>query len=149
MTKRITSFRISRYILVILAIILCATVLIWLIGRYVTNRPGISDENVIQITNTDPCVQEITNIVSRMWAFDITSVPKKYLDMVSKYANATITERTTGACNNIKFTCKPGQTRIECDPCAFGSARQFAIQQQISDLTATRCNQPNAPTGIR
>ena len=139
MTKRITSFRISQYILVILAIILCATVLIWLIGRYVANRPGISDENVIQITN----------IVSRMWAFDITSVPKKYLDMVSKYANATITERTTGACNNIKFTCEPGQTRIECDPCAFGSARQFAIQQQISDLTATRCNQPNAPTGIR
>ena len=136
-----TSFKISRYILLVLVLVLCIGIIAWTIVT--RNKPSQESnapvDNVIRITNSDSCVQEVTNTISRLWAYDADKVPQKYVDMINTYANERITTRTTGYCNDIKFTCKAGQLRKDCDPCAIGSARQFAMDQQIVDTIAKEC----------
>lgn len=141
MALQTTSFKIARYILLALVLVLCIGIITWtLIAR---NRADQSTsgtvENVIRITNTDPCVQSVNNAVSQMWAYNAVSIPQKYRDMVTQYVNEKITTRINGSCNDVRFVCRPGQIRRDCDPCAQGSARQFAMEQQISDMIAEQC----------
>ncbi len=136
-----TSFRISRYILLILVIILCTGIIAWtLVSKRQNHQNNAPVDNVIRITNTDPCVQDVTNKISQLWAYSPDDIPMKYLNMINEYINERITAKITGYCNDIKFTCKTGQLRKDCDPCALGSAKQFAMDQQIVDTVAQKCN---------
>lgn len=136
-----TSFKIARYILFALVLILCAWIIIYtLVSKEEGNTMNINDENVIRVTNNqNPCEQNINNSISQMWAYNFENVPQKYLSMIDAYVNEEITTRETGYCNNVKFTCTPGQIRKDCDPCAAGSARQFAMDKQIADTIAQEC----------
>lgn len=136
-----TSFRISRYILLILVIILCTGIIAWtLVSKRQNHQNNAPVDNVIRITNTDPCVQDVTNKISQLWAYSPDDIPMKYLNMINEYINERITAKITSYCNDIKFTCKTGQLRKDCDPCALGSAKQFAMDQQIVDTVAQKCN---------
>lgn len=136
-----TSFRISRYILLILVIILCTGIIAWtLVSKRQNHQNNAPVDNVIRITNTDPCVQDVTNKISQLWAYSPDDIPMKYLNMINEYINERITAKITGYCNDIKFTCKTGQLRKDCDPCALGSAKQFAMDQQIVDTVVQKCN---------
>lgn len=137
-----TSFKISRYILLVLVLVLCIGIIAWTIvtrnkSSQESNAPV---DNVIRITNSDSCVQDVTNKISQLWAYSPDDIPMKYLNMINEYINERITAKITGYCNDIKFTCKTGQLRKDCDPCALGSAKQFAMDQQIVDTVAQKCN---------
>lgn len=138
-----TSFKIARYILIVFVLILCVGILAWILfsGNNNSNNQNENVNNVIRITNSDPCVQEVNNTIAQLWAYDINSVPQKYIDMIEEYTNEKISVKTTGYCNDVKFTCKPGQIRKDCDPCALGSAKQFAMDQQIVDMISIKCKQ--------
>ena len=142
MALQTNSFRISRYILLALVLILCIGIIVW---TFINNRDWAAQsdttvDNVIHITNNDPCVQNINNAISQLWAYTPNQIPQKYQDMITQYMNEKITTRQDGYCNDTKFTCRPGQTRRDCDPCAAGSARQFAQEQHIADTIAQECN---------
>lgn len=140
MAIQTNSFKISRYILLALVLILCIGIITWtLVSK---NRVAQSDttvDNVIRITNNDPCIQNVNSIVAQMWAYDEPDIPQKYRDMITQYLDTEITSRIDGMCNDVKFVCRPGQLRRDCDPCATGSARQFAMEKQISDMIAEQC----------
>ena len=138
---QITSFKIARYILMILVIILCVGIISWILFSPSDKNDNAHVDNVIRITNTDPCVQKVNNSIAQLWAYNMNDVPQKYIDMIDSYLNEKIATKTTGYCNDTKFTCKPGQARKDCDPCALGSAKQFAMDQQIVDMISTECKE--------
>lgn len=140
MSRDTNSFSIAQYILLFLVVVLCIGIVAWTLvhtGRNMKSENPAT--NVVHITNTDPCVQNIMNVVSQTWAYNPNSVPQKYLDLATQYANAQITTRIHGACNEITFVCRPGQIRRDCDPCALSSARQIAMDQQIADMIQSNC----------
>lgn len=141
MIKQITSFKTTQYILLFFIVIICIWLAAWLIISNSRAKKLDADTiNVIHITNNDPCAQRVNNYVARLWAYTPENVPEKYLIMADEYANEKITTKIKGACNNIKFTCRAGQIRKDCDPCAVTSGRQFAMEQQISDIISQECN---------
>lgn len=141
MTLQTNSFKISRYILLALVLVLCIGIITWtLINHHNATKANDSTvENVIRITNNNPCVQQVNNTISQLWAYDFNNVPQKYKDMINAYLNETIPSRINGMCNNTKFVCRAGQIRGDCDPCAAGSAKQFAMEKHISDTIAEQC----------
>lgn len=142
MSTQTTSFKIAQYILMFLVALLCIGIIIWIFtaGKAdKNNNSGQSVDNVIRITNTDPCVQQVNNAISQLWAYNIDSVPEKYINIANNYVNEQITVHTSGVCNDVNFVCRPGQIRRDCDPCAIGSGRQFAMQQQINDEIEMQC----------
>lgn len=137
---QLTSFKISRYILFILVIVLCTGIIIWTLkSEKQTQHVNSNADNVIRITNSDPCVKKVTSTIYQLWAYTPDKVPQNYITMVENYVNEKISIRTTGDCDGIPFTCKAGQLRKDCDPCALSSARQFAMEQQIVDTITDQC----------
>ena len=72
-----TSFKIARYILFALVLILCAWIIIYtLVSKEEGNTMNINDENVIRVTNNQtPCEQNINNSISQMWTYNFENVP--------------------------------------------------------------------------
>lgn len=138
MKNQTNSYKIARYILLGAIILVCGGVIIWtMIGAH---RDMDAEEKVSrQVAKYTPCQQNVINAVSQVWAYSPQSVPQKYLDIADNYANETITVRTDGACNDIRFVCRVGQIRRDCDPCAVATGRQIAMQQQISDMMVASC----------
>ena len=67
------------------------------------------------------------------------AVPQKYWDMAGNYLNQTITTRTYGICQDVAYTCRPGQIRRDCDPCAALSARDWAQSIHVVDMIRENC----------
>lgn len=131
-----SAFTIAHYILLFLVTGLCISIIAWImISRNNTQTP----KNVIHIKNTDPCVQRINEIVTKMWAFNPAAIPQKYWEIATDYLNQTITTRTYGICEDVAYTCHIGQIMRDCNPCAVPAARDYAMQIQISDLIQGNC----------
>lgn len=140
MANQTNSFSIAQYILLFFVVVLCIGIVAWTLvhtGRRVDSEN--KTPSVIHITNTNPCVADITNKISQIWAYNPELVPQRYLDMATNYANEQITTRIHGSCNDVSFVCRPGQIRRNCDPCALSSARQIAMDQQIADIIHMEC----------
>ncbi len=77
--------------------------------------------------------------MSQIWAYSPELIPQEYLDIANDYVNSRVDDRIRGECNNVKFTCRRGDIRRDCDPCAVGGARQKAMERQIMDMIAQYC----------
>ena len=135
-----SAFSIAHYILLFLVVGLCIAIIAWIMIK--NNNPTPENNistNVIHLRDTTPCVQRTRNMVKRMWAYDPKMVPDKYWTIAENYMNQTITTRTYGICQDIAFTCRPGQIRRDCDPCAVPSARDWAQSIHIADMIQQYC----------
>ncbi len=138
--QKINTFTIAHYILLFLVVVLCIGIVAWTLTRSGKSVAATDDANVIRVTeNISPCAQKIKNQVSQIWAYNPELIPQKYLDIANEYVNSRVDDRIRGECNNVKFTCRRGDIRRDCDPCAVGAARQIAMERQISDMTAEYC----------
>ncbi len=140
MANQTNSFTIAHYILLFFVVGLCIGIAAWIMITTRNANPKNNIESVTHISNDDPCVQNIMNSVSQMWAYNPGAVPQKYWRIASEYADEQIVTRIQGHCNNVAFTCRPGQIRRDCDPCAVGGGRQMAIDQHIADMVKINCN---------
>lgn len=137
------AFTIAHYMLLFLVTGLCISIIAWIMITRNNDAPENNvSQNIIHIKNTDPCVQRINDIVTRMWTFNPRAVPEKYWVIATEYLNAHITTHTSGLCQDIAFTCRVGQIRIDCDPCAVPAARAYAMNIHKNDLIQANC----APT---
>lgn len=134
------SFTIAHYILLFLVVGLCIGIAAWIMISSRTATPKNNVEPVVHISNTDPCSRQTMNAIAQMWAYDPGMVPQKYWDMAAEYANEQIVTRIHGNCNSVNFTCRPGQIRRDCDPCAIGTGRQIAMDQHIADTIRQNCD---------
>lgn len=138
------SFTISHYILLFLVVIICIGIISWvIIKRHNATPQNNITPTITHVKNTDPCVQHATDTVAQMWAYNPRLIPQKYWQIASNYINETITTRTYGICQDVAFTCRPGQKRIECDPCAVPSARAYAQDMQTADMISENCPHVN------
>lgn len=139
MANQTNSFTIAHYILLFLVVALCIGIVAWSIISSRNVARADSAKPVIQVSNIDPCTQEVMNNVAQMWAYNPGAVPEKYQQMASDYADEEITARIRGNCNGVKFTCRPGQIRRDCDPCALGGGRQIAMDAHTADVVRAMC----------
>ena len=131
-------FTIAHYILLFMVAVVCISIVTWLvIARH--NADAENNTNITKIMNTNPCVQETRNAVSRMWAYNQELVPMRYKTIADTYANNAVLTRVTGYCNDAPFTCRAGQLRRTCDPCAIGAGRNIAMERHIADMIRTNC----------
>ncbi len=132
------SFTIAHYILLFMVVVTCASVVVWLImDRYKAQQE--SRTNITYIIKNDPCVAQTRDAVSRMWAYNQELIPTRYKTMADTYANNAVMGRITGYCNGIPFTCRAGQLRRTCDPCATESGRNMAKKYHIADMVRANC----------
>lgn len=133
-----TSFTIAHYILLFMVIVTCASIVVWLIlDRYKTQQEHST--NMTNIINNDPCIAQTRDAISRMWAYNQELIPSRYKTMADTYANNAILTRTSGYCNGIPFTCRAGQLRRTCDPCALDTGRTIAMRYHIGDMIRANC----------
>ena len=134
-------FSIAHYIFLFLVVACCIAVIAWvMIARQNPQPENNLSPMVIHVSNDDPCVQRVTETVLRMWAFNPRAVPQKYWDMAMNWMNQPVTMKMYGLCQDVAFTCRPGQLRKDCDPCAVPSARDFAQGRHIADMIQENCN---------
>lgn len=137
------SFTIAHYILLFLVAGICIVIIAWTMITRTTHTPKNNvTSNIMHIHGKDPCVRRTIETVDKMWEYDPKSVPDKYWNMAMEYMNQTISTHMYGICQDVAFTCHPGQIRRNCDPCAVPSAREYAKQMQIADMIEINC-QPN------
>lgn len=139
MANRTNSFSIAQYILLFGIAAACIGLVAWTMISAHRQSNNNTPVTVTHIQNDDPCVQEVINTVSKLWAYNSDMIPQKYWDMADAYANETITTKIRGACNEINFVCRVGQIRRDCDPCAVASGREIAREQQITDMIEINC----------
>ena len=133
-----SAFTIAHYILLFMVMVTCASVIVWLVlDRYHTQQSNRT--NITYIMNNDPCVLQTRDAVSRMWAFNQELIPARYQTMADTYANDAILTRTNGYCDGIPFTCRAGQLRRTCDPCAIQTGRRRAMEFHIADMIRANC----------
>ena len=135
-----SAFSIAHYILLFLVVALCIAIIAWVMIK--TNNPKPENNvsaNVIHVKDADPCVQRTRDMVARMWAYDPGAVPEKYWGIAENYLNQVITTRTYGICQDVAFTCRAGQIRVDCDPCAVPSARDWAQSIHVADMIQKNC----------
>ena len=133
-----TPFTIAHYILLFMVVVTCISIVAWLIiARYRTQQYHRTD--ITYIMNNDPCVDKTRDAVSRMWAYNQELIPTRYKTMADTYANNAILTRTSGYCNGIPFTCRAGQLRRTCDPCAIVAGRNIAMEYHIADMIRANC----------
>lgn len=135
-----SAFSIAHYILLFLVAGLCITIISWVMIK--NNNPVPENNvtaNVLHIRESDPCVQRVREDVVRMWAYNPKKVPQKYWDIAGNYLNQTITTTTYGICQDVAYTCRPGQIRRDCDPCAVPSARDWAQSIHMADMIQKNC----------
>ncbi len=139
-SQNTSAFTIAHYILLFLVVGLSISIIAWIMITRNNNRPRNNvSQNVIHIKNTDPCVQRVNEIVTKMWAFNPDAIPQKYWDIANEYLNQTVVTRTYGVCQDVAYTCRVGQIMRDCNPCAVPAARDYAMKMQISDLIRGNC----------
>lgn len=131
-------FGVAHYILLIAVTVLCIGVIVYAVwwGMPQKGRPVPSP---VQVVATGECAQNIANEVAQMWAYHPEMVPVKYQGMVTEYLEMPVDSTIRGRCNNVAFTCRAGQIRRHCDPCAVGDARDRVMRVLISDMVAEHC----------
>lgn len=145
MAKQTTSFTISQYILLFAIAAFCIGIVAWTMisaNRRPTNTTGDDTSPQLAVTHIKydtPCAKAIANQVAQTWAYTPDKIPMQYMTIASEYADQIISTRITGDCNDTAFTCRSGQVRRDCDPCAVGTALQIAQDQQIADLIQQQC----------
>ena len=135
-----SAFSIAHYILLFLVVGFSIAIIAWVMIK--NNNPNPENNvsnNVIHVKDTDPCVQRTRDMVARMWAYDPGAVPEKYWIIAENYLNQVITTRTYGICQDVAFTCHVGQIRVDCDPCAVPSARDWAQSIHVADMIQKNC----------
>lgn len=135
------AFTIAHYILLSLVAIVCIVIIAWIM----IVRNNSSPHNNVTMTHlkgSNPCVQRTIETVKKLWDFNPRAVPQKYWEIAMTYMNQPITENTYGICQDVAYTCKRGQIRRDCDPCAVPSARAYAQAMHIADLVQTNCSTP-------
>jgi len=138
--QKINTFTIAHYILLFFVVVFCIGIVAWTLTHSDKSVAATDNTNIIRVTeNISPCAQEIKNRVSQIWAYNPELIPQQYLDIANNYVNSRVDDKIRGECNNVKFTCRRGEIRRDCDPCAMGAARQMAMDRQISDMTAQYC----------
>ncbi len=135
-----SAFSIAHYILLFLVVGFSIALIAWVMIKNNNSNPANNvSTNVVHVKDTDPCVQRTRDLVARMWAYDPDMVPQKYWDIAENYLNQVITTRTYGICQDVAFTCRAGEIRIDCDPCAVPSARDWAQSIHMADLIKQNC----------
>lgn len=135
-----SAFTIAHYILLFLVVGICIAIIAWIM--ITNNNPNPANNVTTTITHikeSDPCVKRTREMVERMWAYDPRAVPQKYWDIAGNFLNQAITTQTYGICQDIAFTCRPGQIRIDCDPCAVPNAQKWAQSIHIADMIQKNC----------
>ena len=133
-----TPFTIAHYILLFMVTVVCASIVTWLIiARH--NATVADSANITKIMNNNPCVQQTRSAVSRMWAYNQELIPTRYKTVADTYANNAVLTRVSGYCNDVPFTCRAGQLRRTCDPCAVGAGRDKAMEIHIADMVRANC----------
>ena len=136
-----SAFSIAHYILLFLVVGFSIAIIAWVMIK--NNNPNPANNvstNVVRVKDTDPCVQRTRDMVARMWAYDPGAVPEKYWAIAKNYLNQVITKRTYGICQDVEFTCRVGQIRADCDPCAVPSARDWAQSIHVADMIKQNCD---------
>ena len=135
-----TPFTIAHYILLFLVTVICICIIAWVIIKRTNSDPRNNiTPTITHISGHDSCTKRATNIVMKMWAYDPKSVPARYWQIATDYMNEKITARTYEICQDVAFTCRIGERRRDCDPCAVPSARAYAQSIQIADLIPQIC----------
>ena len=133
-----TPFTIAHYILLFMVAVTCVSIVVWLI--IARHNAAIQDGlNITKIMNNDPCVHQTRDAVTRMWAYNQELIPTRYKTIADTYANNAVLTRVTGYCNDVPFTCRAGQLRRTCDPCAVGAGRNIAMEIHIADMIRANC----------
>ena len=133
-----TPFTIAHYILLFMVAVTCVSIVVWLI--IARHNAAIQDGlNITKIMNNDPCVHQTRDAVTRMWAYNQELIPTRYKTIADAYANNAVLTRVTGYCNDVPFTCRAGQLRRTCDPCAVGAGRNMAMEIHITDMIRANC----------
>lgn len=133
-----SAFTIAHYILLFMVTVTCLSIIAWLIlDRYKTQN--YKQTNITYIMHNDPCVRQTRDAVTRMWAYNQELIPTRYKTMADTYANDAILTRINGYCNEVPFTCRAGQLRRTCDPCAIKVGRARAMEFHIADMIRTNC----------
>ena len=134
------TFTIAHYILLFLVTGLCISILAWvMITRHTTTTINKPSPSITHITQNTPCVQRTIDTVKKLWEFNPRAIPQKYWEIAINYMNQPVSTTTYGICQDIAFTCRRGQVRYDCDPCAVPSARTYAQSIHIADLLKTNC----------
>lgn len=131
-------FSIAHYILLFLVTGLCIAIIAWIL----VVRNNANPQNNVMLTHvksSEPCVQRTIDTVKKLWEFNPRAVPQKYWEVAMDYMNQVIPENMYGICEDVAYTCRRGQIRRDCDPCAVPSARAYAQAMHIADLIQTNC----------
>ena len=132
-------FTIAHYILLFMVTVVCISIVAWLIITRYNDEQAKNNITITHLTNDDPCVKSARDAVAQMWAYNQELVPPRYKTMAETYANEAVLSRVTGYCNDVQFTCRAGQLRRICDPCAVALGRQYAIEQHTIDMIRANC----------
>lgn len=143
MAYQTNSFSIAHYILLICMVVLCGGVVAYAIihdtGRHEDVLPMPVQPAAPMAMQPDTCEQTVVDAVAQMWAYNPDVIPVKYRDIAAAYYIAPVNATIRGECNGIRFVCHAGMRRADCDPCAVGSARDYAISVQTSDMIKKHC----------
>lgn len=147
MAYQTNSFSIAHYILLICMVVLCGGVVAYAIihdtGRHddVLAMPMPTQPTAPAATQPDTCAQTVTNAVAQMWAYNPDVIPVKYKDIAMAYYTGPVNTTIRGECNGVRFVCRAGVRRADCDPCAAGGARDYAISLQTRDMIKKHCGE--------
>ena len=135
-----SAFSISHYILLFIVSTLCTVSVVWVLIA-ANNREAKLHDNILTNGNNNDksCQRAAADMVTDLWEHQPQDIPEKYIILENNYAKRIVPVRTTGTCNGIKFICKMGEQRLNCDPCAKNSARKRAMFQHISDTIDELC----------
>lgn len=135
-----SAFSISHYILLFIVSTLCTVSVVWVLIA-ANNREAKLHDNILTNGNNNDksCQRAAADMVTDLWEHQPQDIPEKYIILENNYAKRIVPVRTTGTCNGIKFVCKMGEQRLNCDPCAKNSARKRAMFQHISDTIDEVC----------
>ena len=132
-------FTIAHYILLFMVTVVCISIVTWLIiDRY--NNNAKTDVAVSYMLSADPCVVRTRDAIKKMWSYNQELIPVRYKTMAETYANNTVLSRVNGYCNDTAFTCRAGQLRRTCDPCAVEVGRRRAMELHILDSVRANCD---------
>ncbi len=141
------SFSIAHYILLICVIVLCGGLVAYAMvhdtGRHADDALPMPVVAPVATPRSDEaeCAQTVTNAVAQMWAYNPDAIPVKYKDAAMAYYTGPVQYTVRGDCNGTKFVCRAGTPRADCDPCAAGSARDYALSLQTRDMIQKHCGQ--------
>lgn len=143
MAIQTNSFSIAHYLLLICIVVLCGGLVAYAIihdtGEHTDVLPMPTNAPITSGTTDDTCAQTVKNAVAQMWAYSPDAIPVKYQDAAMAYYTGPVNTTIRGECNGVKYTCRPNMQRMNCDPCAAGSARAYAIGLHTRDMIERHC----------